>query len=279
MNLSENGADNYDWNADGVYQLEVTDPVQGGSGGIANRQATELVKRTRNLHGRVQIVEANKAPLASPALTGTPIAPTPVTGTNSQQIATTAFVKAVVAALVNSSPAALDTLNELATALGNDPNFATTITNSLALKAPLASPTLTGTPTAPTPVAGTNNQQIATTAFVQALIGAIGAAPDWGAITNKPLFEGSSALNGTDIDWVSYPVRTKTLTAATTLTFSNLIVNKTITLEITGAFALTLPASVTKISGEYDGSKNNLIQLLCINAAIPEVWCVINQGI
>jgi phage-related tail fiber protein len=45
---------------------------------------------------------------------------------------------AALAALVNSSPAALDTLNELTAALGNDPNFATTVTNALALKAPLA---------------------------------------------------------------------------------------------------------------------------------------------
>lgn len=60
---------------------------------------------------------------------------------------TPAQVNAAIASLVNSSPAALDTLGELATALGNDPNFATTITNSLALKAPLASPTFTGTVT------------------------------------------------------------------------------------------------------------------------------------
>lgn len=71
----------------------------------------------------------------SPALTGTPTAPTASTSTNTTQIATTAFVKAVVAALVDSSPAALDTLNELAAALGDDPNFATTITNLIATKA------------------------------------------------------------------------------------------------------------------------------------------------
>jgi hypothetical protein len=111
---------------------------------------------------------ALKAPLASPALTGTPTAPTAAAATNNTQIATTAFVKAAISALVNSSPAALDTLNELATALGNDPNFATTMTNALALKAPLASPALTGTPTAPTATAATNTTQIATTAFVKA---------------------------------------------------------------------------------------------------------------
>lgn len=73
------------------------------------------------------------APKDSPQLTGTPKAPTPATGNNSTLLATTAFVQAAIAQLVASSPEALDTLNELAAALGNDPNFATitTLTHSL----------------------------------------------------------------------------------------------------------------------------------------------------
>ncbi|MDL4915704.1 MAG: phage tail protein [Enterobacterales bacterium endosymbiont of Blomia tropicalis] len=74
------------------------------------------------------------APKASPTFTGTPKAPTAATGNNSTQLANTAFVQAAIAALVDSSPGALDTLNELAKALGNDPNFATTMTNALAGK-------------------------------------------------------------------------------------------------------------------------------------------------
>ena len=77
---------------------------------------------------------AAKAPLVSPDLTGTPTAPTAAAGTSSTQIATTGFVAAAVAALVNGSPGALDTLNELAAALGDDANFASTVTNALALK-------------------------------------------------------------------------------------------------------------------------------------------------
>ncbi|HCM9313890.1 TPA: phage tail protein [Enterobacter hormaechei subsp. steigerwaltii] len=77
---------------------------------------------------------ALKAPLANPALTGTPTAPTAAQTANNTQIANTAFVKSAIAALVGSTPAALDTLNELAAALGNDPNFATTMTNALAGK-------------------------------------------------------------------------------------------------------------------------------------------------
>ena len=77
-----------------------------------------------------------KAPLNSPALSGTPTTPTARQGTNNTQIANTAFVMAAIAALVDSSPDALNTLNELAAALGNDPNFATTMTNALAGKQP-----------------------------------------------------------------------------------------------------------------------------------------------
>lgn len=77
-----------------------------------------------------------KAPLNSPALTGTPTTPTAPKGTNNTQVASTAFVMAAIAALVDSSPDALNTLNELAAALGNDPNFATTMTRALAGKQP-----------------------------------------------------------------------------------------------------------------------------------------------
>jgi hypothetical protein len=82
---------------------------------------------------------ATYAPLASPSLTGVPTAPTATAGTNSTQVATTAFVSAAVAALVASSPAALDTLNELAAALGNDASFSTTISNSIGGKLAKAS--------------------------------------------------------------------------------------------------------------------------------------------
>ena len=213
---------------DGIYQIEVSDPVLGGPDGISNRQGKQLASRTLYLKqqvekggsdlakhiaaadphtqyapkasptltgnpaaptvvktdnstklattGHVKSVVADYAPLASPALTGSPTAPTAAPTVNNTQIATTAFVKAAIAALVASSPAALDTLNELAAALGNDPNFSATINNALALKAPLASPAMTGTPTAPTAAQTVNNTQIATTAFVKAAIAALVAS-------------------------------------------------------------------------------------------------------
>jgi len=177
---------------------------------------------------------ALKADIDSPTFTGTPAAPTAGAGTNTTQLATTAFVTAAVAALVDGAPGAIDTLNELAAALNDDASFSTTITNSIAavqsdvdqnevdsdaadsalsgrldvleadpttaaavaavqtdvdqneadadaaiaLKADIASPALTGTPTAPTAAADTNTTQIATTAYVQTEISdLIGDAP------------------------------------------------------------------------------------------------------
>lgn len=78
-----------------------------------------------------------KAPLDSPAFTGTPTTPTPPDDAAGLETANAAFVRKLLAALVDSSPETLDTLNELAAALGNDPNFATTVTNALAGKQPL----------------------------------------------------------------------------------------------------------------------------------------------
>ncbi|WP_281997603.1 phage tail protein [Escherichia coli] len=118
------------------------------------------------------------APKESPTFTGTPKAPTPAAGNNTTQVATTAFVQAALTALINGAPATLDTLKEIAAAINNDPNFSTTINNALALKAPLSSPALTGTPTAPTAAQSVNNTQIATTAFVKSAIAAmVGSAP------------------------------------------------------------------------------------------------------
>lgn len=80
---------------------------------------------------------ALKADLNNPVFTGIPAAPTAAENDSSQQIANTEFVMRAIASLIDSSPEALNTLNELAQALGNDPNFATTITNALAGKQPL----------------------------------------------------------------------------------------------------------------------------------------------
>ncbi|CEK08847.1 Phage tail fiber protein [Escherichia coli O26:H11] len=140
---------------------------------------SETMAATPKAVKSVKDLADTKAPIESPSLTGTPTAPTAAQGTNSTQIANTAFVKAAITALINGAPGTLDTLKEIAAAINNDQNFSTTINNALALKAPLASPALTGVPTAPTAAQGTNNTQIATTAYVRAAISAlVGSSPE-----------------------------------------------------------------------------------------------------
>ncbi|EJV1983103.1 tail fiber protein [Escherichia coli] len=140
---------------------------------------SETMAATPKAVKSVKDLADTKAPIESPSLTGTPTAPTAAQGTNSTQIANTAFVKEAKTALINGAPGTLDTLKEIAAAINNDPNFSTTINNALALKAPLASPALTGVPTAPTAAQGTNNTQIATTAYVRAAISAlVGSSPE-----------------------------------------------------------------------------------------------------
>ncbi|MFW0159768.1 phage tail protein [Escherichia coli] len=140
---------------------------------------SETMAATPKAVKSVKDLADTKAPIESPSLTGTPTAPTAAQGTNSTQIANTAFVKAAITALINGAPGTLDTLKEIAAAINNDPNYSTTINNALALKAPLASPALTGVPTAPTAAQGANNTQIATTAYVRAAISAlVGSSPE-----------------------------------------------------------------------------------------------------
>ncbi|MDF7623756.1 gp53-like domain-containing protein [Escherichia coli] len=132
---------------EGIYQIEVSDPVLGGPDGISNRQGKQLASRTLYLKQQVEkggsdlakhIAAADPhtqyAPKASPTFTGTPTAPTPANSDNSKKLATTEFVAKALAALAGSAPETLDTLKELADALGNDPNFATTVLNKLAEK-------------------------------------------------------------------------------------------------------------------------------------------------
>jgi len=136
---------------------EVTAPMGVNIGAATKTEIENLSGVTSNVQNQLNA----KAPLASPTFTGTPAAPTANAGTSTTQIATTAFVQTAVSNLISSAPSALDTLNELAAALGNDANFSTTVTNNLALKAPIASPTFTGTVTIPT-LSVTGNSTVGT---------------------------------------------------------------------------------------------------------------------
>jgi hypothetical protein len=177
---------------------------------------------------------AAKAPLASPALTGLPVAPTAAPGNNTTQIATTAFVKAAISAgssaSFSGSLAGEVTGTQGATVVGNAAVIGKVLTgytsgsgtvvatdNILqaiqkingndALKAPLASPTLTGIPAAPTAIAGTNTTQIATTAFVNTAVNG-GAAFAWG-LTGNSVTAGSQFVGSTNN--VSLRMRTNNL--------------------------------------------------------------------
>ncbi|OCP21881.1 MULTISPECIES: hypothetical protein [unclassified Ensifer] len=141
-----------------------------------------------------------KASLVSPALTGAPTTPTPAAGDRSTKIANTEYVRTALDEMIGAAPGTLNTLQEIADALGDDPNFAATITQSLAgkadlahthvaaditdlaallnAKASLASPALTGNPTATTQAAADNSTRLATTAHVKAAIAASGLATE-----------------------------------------------------------------------------------------------------
>ena len=116
-----------------------------------------------------------------------------------------AYVDTEITNLIGGAPGALDTLNELAAAINDDANAYTTLTNSIATKAPLASPTLTGTPLAPTAASGTDTTQIATTAFVQTELG------DYAPLTGAT-FTGDVVLGANKATSTATPATDDTLT-------------------------------------------------------------------
>jgi hypothetical protein len=89
-------------------------------------------------------------------------------------------------------------------------------------------------------------------------------------------FTTAAAISASDVDWSSAAVHTKTLSANTTLTFSNVSTGMVVDLVITGNFTLTLPASVKEITGTYDGTVSNLIQVVSTNGS-TEQWATISQ--
>ncbi|MEF4176722.1 prophage tail fiber N-terminal domain-containing protein [Escherichia coli] len=125
----------------------IVDDLKGGNASTTEKGLVQLCSDTDNdseeLAATPKAVKTvmdetkTKAPLDSPAFTGTPTTPTPPDDAVGLETANAAFVRKLLATLVDSSPEALDTLNELAAALGNDPEFATTIMNALAGKQPL----------------------------------------------------------------------------------------------------------------------------------------------
>jgi hypothetical protein len=196
------------------------------------------------------------APLASPALTGVPTAPTAAANTNTTQIATTAYVQTEIADLVNSAPAALDTLNELAASLGNDANFATTVTNSLATKLPLAGGTMSGAIAMGTnKITGlgdpTNAQDAATKNYIDTAV----LAPSnlTGPITSVGNVTSVASQTGTGSKFVmdnSPTLITPVLGVATATSINGTSIPSSKTLVATDSTAYVVP-SQTGNSGKY----------------------------
>src|SRR6056300_1954243 len=143
---------------------------------------------------------------------------TATAGDNDTTVASTAFVSTAIANLADSAPATLDTLNELAAALGDDANFSTTVTNSIASKAPLASPTFTGTLTASGlvyPTSDGTNGQVLTT--------------DGSGTLSFSTVSGTTINNNADNRIITGSGTANTLNGESTLTFdgSNLNLNTT----------------------------------------------------
>ena len=174
--------------------------------------------------------ESKSTMFASPTFTGTVTVPTAPNNSNTTIAASTAFVtnavSTAVSGLLNAAPTALDTLNELAAALGNDANFAASVTTSLGLKADKASPTFTGTVTIPA-----------------------GASISGYALLNSPSFTTPTlgVATATSINKLSItaPATGSTLAIADGKTFT---VNNTITLSGTDSTTITLPSTTGTVA-------------------------------
>lgn len=184
-----------DW-VEEIFQVSLDTKWKGGADGTANMQAQALASRTRYLKIIIDELKAGNKPLAAilssfAELPGEADKIPYFTGADTLALATlTAFCRTVlesnsadgfrsaigaasiddiahaVETLVGSSPKTLDTINELASALGNDPNFATSITTLIGQKAPLSSPFFTDEPKAPIPADNDNSQRISTTSWL-----------------------------------------------------------------------------------------------------------------
>lgn len=114
---------------DGVVYIRIGQPVWVDVSSVGLTDADAIVAYVVEA-----VLDEGSALFHDTVLTGTPTAPTATTGTSTTQVATTAFVGATVDALVGGAPGALDTLEELAAALGDDANFGATVTNALAAR-------------------------------------------------------------------------------------------------------------------------------------------------
>ncbi|WP_069236715.1 gp53-like domain-containing protein [Burkholderia ubonensis] len=215
----------------GIRQFETSDPVEGGPDGIDNVPLRQLANRTRFLKDRQEAHEGAVDPYP--------------------QYATKADLAQKVAALVDQSPEALNTLRELANALGNDPSFATTMTNALAQKAPIESPVFTGAAKGATPGQFDASTRLATTAFVQRY-----AVQFNGSVT-------VSANTTLDVTYVGKLLVVYGAAAATTQTLpalANMAEGATITVVNLSSYAVTLQRAGSSETFAVSGTSTMTLQ-------------------
>ncbi|MEG1648338.1 MAG: hypothetical protein RR277_00450 [Rikenellaceae bacterium] len=151
-NIRENREEVYNWDSEPVYLIEEDDYVEGGEDGVSNRQAKQLTRRTRDLFNRIsevlkKLIKGDSDTLESAnsftSQTATTLRSEITTSSTATLNKAKDYTSTTVAALVDSSPETLNTLNELATALGGDPNFATTVATQIGNKVDNSDPRLT----------------------------------------------------------------------------------------------------------------------------------------
>ena len=204
------------------------------------------------------------APLASPALTGVPTAPTAAANTNTTQVATTAFVQTELTDLIGGAPGALDTLNELAAALSNDASYSTTITTALATKLPLAGGTMTGAIAMGTnKITGLGTPTVGTDATTKTYVDGVLIAPSnlTGPITSVGSATSVAAQTGTGSTFVmntSPTLVTPVLGVATATSVNGTTIPSTKTLVVTtdklSALAATTSAELAGVISDETGS-------------------------
>jgi hypothetical protein len=220
-------------------------PVASSTTPVMDGTAAVGVGTTWARADHVHPTDTSRAPLASPTFTGTPAAPTATAGTNTTQLATTAFVQTALPVASSTTPAMDGTATiGVSTTYARADHIHPTDTT----RAPLASPTFTGTPAAPTAAAGTNTTQMATTAYVYAATTAAASISTTGGSTTL-----TAAQYGNPILLV-----TGTLTSNATLVVPNngawTVANRT-----TGAFTLTVKTSAGTGIVIDQGTNNEVI--------------------
>jgi hypothetical protein len=217
------------------------------------------------------------APIASPALTGVPTAPTAAANTNTTQIATTAYVQTEINDLIASAPGALDTLNELAASLGNDANFSTTVTNNLATKLPLAGGTMSGAINMGTnKITNLGTPTVSTDAATKNYVDTVTVAPSnlTGPITSVGNATSIASQTGTGTKFVmdtSPTLVTPALGVATATSINGTTIPTSKTLVATDSTTYVVP-SQTGNSGKYlttDGTTSSWGTVPTASAATP----------